>query len=50
MIDGSVLVVSTGRILSPLDWYCDGKGLLPDIQIDRANADNTDALMARIVR
>ena len=50
LVDGSVLVVSTGRLLTPLDWYCDGKGLEPDIRVDQAEADNTDALLARVTR
>jgi len=50
LIDGSVIVLSTGRILTASDWYCDGKGLPPDIRVDRAEADDTDALIARYVR
>jgi carboxyl-terminal processing protease len=50
LIDGSVIVLSTGRILNASDWYCAGKGLAPDIRVDRAEADDTDALIARYVR
>lgn len=50
LIDGSVIVLSTGRLMTASDWYCDGKGLAPDIPVDRAEADDTDALLARYVR
>jgi carboxyl-terminal processing protease len=50
LIDGSVLVLSTERIRTATDWYCDGKGLDPDIRVDPAASDDTDALIARYVR
>jgi carboxyl-terminal processing protease len=50
LTDGSELVLSTGRILTASDWYCDGRGLTPDIRLEQAEADDTDALMARYAR
>jgi carboxyl-terminal processing protease len=47
LIDGSVLVLSTERILTAAGWYCDGHGLTPDVP---APADDTEALLARLER
>lgn len=50
LADGSVLLISTGRVLTGPDRSCDGQGLRPDVQVDRAEADNTASLLARVGR
>lgn len=48
LTDGSVLLISTGRVLTGRGPSCDGRGLDPDILVDRAEADDTAALLARV--
>jgi carboxyl-terminal processing protease len=50
LVDGSVLVISTGRVLTSSGWYCNGKGLLPDIQVGQAEDDDTDTLISRFIQ
>lgn len=48
LADGSVLVISTGRVLTGRGLSCEGQGLRPDVLVDREEADNTAALLARV--
>jgi carboxyl-terminal processing protease len=50
LVDGSVLVLSTQRILTATDWYCDGKGVAPDVPVTGPLVDDTDALIREHVR
>lgn len=50
LADGSVLLISTGRILTGAGHDCAGQGLVPDVPVDRAEADSLPALLARAAR